>query len=56
MEKMIAAVASFAGLLLLSSVSLLAAQGEVLYQGDPPAQTEIVIRIDGFTTYRLPLF
>lgn len=56
MEKTIAAVASFVGLLLLSAVSLLAAQGEVTYQGDPPAETEIVIRIDGFTAYRLPLF
>lgn len=55
MEKTIATAASFVGLLFLSAVSLLAARGEVVYRGEPVEQTEIVIRVDGFTAYRLPL-
>lgn len=41
---------------ILSSVSLLATKGEAVHPKEPPAQTQLVIRIDGFNAYRLPLF
>lgn len=55
-EKLLATSASFAALLLLSAVSLFASKADLRLEEQPPAQTDIVIRIDGFTAYRLPLF
>jgi hypothetical protein len=55
-EKKIAWLAGFVGLMILGGVSVLASKGEVLVNRPAPAETEIVIRIDGFTAYRVPIF